>query len=299
MIVLRGVYPHVEKVFYCLLGLLSVSLISIAIWSGPSPLAAAKGIVLFSVPDQTDSPGSFDGLLIVISLIGAVGSSTANLLYPYFIQQKGWIGPQFRRLQMYDLLFGTLILLVLDLSVWIVGAELLKPRGIVIHDLADLARLLTEALGKLGEPLFFVGVFAALYSSVIGAAVGHGYLWDDLMQIIRPQTDEACVQSGGTGGKTRVYTFVVVWCLFSPLVWSLPDMPGFIILILVGNAASVLVLPILSASLWYITARKHCIGSRFRNRLWENLIIGRPVGVGGLGSVSVGATNCWPIMRPT
>lgn len=50
------------------------------------------------------------------ALIGAVGGSLANLLYPYFMQQKRWRGAQYRKLQHYDLAFGTLGLMLLNLS---------------------------------------------------------------------------------------------------------------------------------------------------------------------------------------
>ena len=276
-IVFCGLYTHIEKVFYVLLGVLSVSLIGVALWSGPSPVAALKGTLFFALPEQT---GPFGALLIVTSLIGAVGGSIANLLYPYFIQQKGWRGPRFRRLQLYDLAFGTCVLIVLDLAVWTVGAELLQPRGIAIENLDDLAALLTEVLGRFGGTVFFLGVFGALFSSVIGNAIGYGYLWDDLVRVCRsdPDQNDQHVEHENTpasaASTSRAYRLTACWCLFSPLVWCLPNMPGFVTLTIVANAAGVVVLPMLAASLWYITARKTFIGAAYCNRLWENLIMG-------------------------
>ena len=273
-IVFRGLYGHIEKLFYVLLGVLTVSLIGVALWSGPNPAAALRGTFLFALPEQT---GPFGAVLLVTSLIGAVGGSIANLLYPYFIEQKGWRGPRFRRLQLYDLAFGTGVLIVLDLAVWTVGAELLHPRGIVIENLDDLAALLTEVLGRLGGIVFFMGVFAALYSSVIGNAIGYGYMLADLVNVCRSQhgrrTDENAASPGALPASLA-YRLTACWCLFSPLVWCLPNMPGFITLTIVANAAGVIVLPVLSASLWYITARKSLIGAAYCNRLWENLVMG-------------------------
>ncbi len=51
-------------------------------------------------------------------------------------------------------------------------------------------------------------------------------------------------------------------------------MPGFITLTIVANAASVVVLPVLCGSLWYITARTEFIGSAYRNGWWENSLMG-------------------------
>ena len=47
-------------------------------------------------------------------------------------------------------------------------------------------------------------------------------------------------------------------------------MPGFVALTLIANAAAVVELPLLCASLWYITARTAYIGPVYRNGNWEN-----------------------------
>jgi Mn2+/Fe2+ NRAMP family transporter len=261
----RGAYRHVEIIFYVFLIMLSVSLLGVAVWSGPDPVAAVKGALLFDVPEQT---GQFSALLVILSLIGAVGGSISNLLYPYFMQQKGWRGPKFRRLQIYDLAFGTLVLVILNLSVWTIGAEVLNPRGITLESIDDLASLLTIALGALGGPIFYLGVFAALYSSTIGNATGYGLLCVDVVNVSRPSNPLPARRA--IVSQLSVYRLVIAWGLFSPLIWSLPGMPGFVFLTVVANAGTVIVLPVLSGSLWYITARKRCIGETWRNSVWEN-----------------------------
>jgi Mn2+/Fe2+ NRAMP family transporter len=265
----RGTFRHIEIVFYVFLMMLSVSLIGVAVWSGPNPLAALQGVFLFSLPEQK---GPFAALLVVTSLIGAVGGSIANLLYPYFMDQKGWTGARFRPLQQYDLAFGTFVIVALNLAVWTIGAEILHPRGITITNLDDLANLLTVVLGKLGGPIFYLGVFAALYSSVIGIAAGYGLLCADVVNVHR--SGNAVHVAGPDVARSKTYRIVAAWCLFSPLVWSLPGMPGFITLTVLANAASVVVLPLLCGSLWYITARTAFIGPAYRNRWWENGLMG-------------------------
>ena len=264
----RGIYRRLEVVFTVFLILLSVSLIGVAAWTGPSPLAAAKGIFLLDIPEQS---GPFGALLVITSLIGAVGGSLANLLSPYFMQQKGWRGPRYRRLQLYDLAFGTGVLVLLNLSVWTIGAELLHPSGLTVSSLDDLANLLTLTLGALGGPIFYLGVFAALYSSVIGIAAGFGYLMTDVVRVRR--TPAATRAARLDVGHSRTYRAVAAWALFSPLVWSLPGMPGFIIMTIVANAAAVIVLPVLCGALWLLTARSTYIGATYRNGMWENAVL--------------------------
>ena len=173
----------------------------------------------------------------------------------------------------------------LNLSVWVIGAEVLHARGETIASLADLAKLLTITLGDLGAPIFYVGVFAAVYSSVIGMAMGFGYLVTDAVRVHR--TAESLPAEPFDAGARPAYRFVVVWCLFSPLVWSLPGAPDFIFLTLVGSAASVVVLPILCGALWILTARGAFIGTEWRNRWWENGFLAALFVLVDLGRVAI------------
>ena len=268
IIIFKGALKRIEIIFYIFLILLSSSLIGVAIWTGPDPISATKGILMFNIPETS---GSFGSLLVITSLIGAVGGSIANLLYPYFIQQKGWNRPKFRKVQLYDLAFGTIILVVINMSIWTIGAELLFPKNISINNLDDLGLLLTLTIGKYGEPIFFIGVFAALYSSVIGNAVGFGFLITDTVQVIK--SNHTIKSEPLNVSQSKIYRFVIIWCLFSPLIWSIPNMPSFITLTLVANASAVIVLPILCGSLWYITSSKFFIGSKYKNGALEHLTL--------------------------
>ena len=268
IIIFKGALKRIEIIFYIFLILLSSSLIGVAIWTGPDPISATKGILMFDIPETS---GSFGSLLVITSLIGAVGGSIANLLYPYFIQQKGWNRPKYRKVQLYDLAFGTIILVVINMSIWTIGAELLFPKNISINNLDDLGLLLTLTIGKYGEPIFFIGVFAALYSSVIGNAVGFGFLITDTVQVIK--SNHTIKSEPLNVSQSKIYRFVIIWCLFSPLIWSIPNMPSFITLTLVANASAVIVLPILCGSLWYITSSKFFIGSKYKNGALEHLTL--------------------------
>ena len=182
MVVFRGVFHRAEKAAYVLLGLLSVSLIGVAIWAGPNPISAARAAFLFAI---TAHEGPYGVLLLVTSLIGAVGGSIANLLYPYFMEQKGWKGPAYRRLQLYDLAFGTVVVIILHLSVWTVGAEILHTQKFMVQKLGELTHLLTAALGTLGGPIFYLGAFTALFSTMVGNATGYGYMLSDISRMTR------------------------------------------------------------------------------------------------------------------
>jgi Mn2+/Fe2+ NRAMP family transporter len=117
----------------------------------------------FSVPDDR---GAYGAWLVVVAIIGAVGGSVANLMYPYFVSDKGWRGPRYRKLQVYDLLFGVSTLIVLNIAIWIVAAELMRGRGATIEGPEDLARMMELAIGPAGPTLLWLAVFFAVFDNI-------------------------------------------------------------------------------------------------------------------------------------
>src|SRR5690606_38050180 len=82
---------------------------------------AARGLAFGIPPNQ----GPISALVLLVAVIGAVGGSTNNLLYVYFMKAKGWHGPRFRRQQLFDLGVGTFGIIVIDIAVWMVAAKTL------------------------------------------------------------------------------------------------------------------------------------------------------------------------------
>lgn len=265
LIVLRPAYASMETFFKVLLGLLSVSFVGTAIWVGVNFKGIALGLVRWELPLQH---GHFNPLLVAVAMIGAVGGSFMNLVYPYFIEAKGWRGPQYRRVQTYDFLLGIVVMVVLNLSIWTLGAELLFPDK-RIATLDDLPNLLSTVLGNGGRLLFYVGIFAALYMSSIGHASGLGRIGSHAWLRCRnkgvlPKTDFSSYPT---------YKWIVIWCVLSPWVWTLPGMPDFVTLTLVANSAKVVMLPALAGGIWWITSSRQFIGERFRNRWWDHVVM--------------------------
>lgn len=263
LLVFQPSYGRVETVFKVFLALLSVSFVGTAIWVGPDPEGVLAGLHSVALPEQS---GRFSPLLVAVAMIGAVGGSMMNLVYPYFLDAKGWRGPRYRRVQLYDFLLAVGVMIVLDLAVWTLGAELLHPRGLTIETMDDLPGLLSEVLGAGGRTLFYVGIFSAIFTSLVGHALGlaclgcHAWLrW----------TSDATFRAADSRAHP-CYRWLVVWCLVSPLVWTLPGMPGFVTLTLVANSAQVVLLPLIAGGVWWITASRRCIGETYRNRWWEN-----------------------------
>jgi len=258
-------YPRLEVVFKVLLAVLSISFVGSALWVGFSVQDLLLGLVRLEVPEQK---GKYDPLIVGIAMIGAVGGSLMNLVYPYFIEAKGWRGPAYRKLQFYDFLLAVTALIVLNLSVWILGAELLYPDKQIEH-LDDLPQLLYATLGEKGRTLFYLGIFAAVYTSVLGHAMGLACLGSHAW--LRWQAGNAPLTEDFR--KHPLYRAIVVWSLTTPVVWTIPGMPGFVKMTLIANSAQVVMLPFLAGGLWWITASPQHIGEPHRNRWWENVVM--------------------------
>jgi Mn2+/Fe2+ NRAMP family transporter len=265
-VVLRPAFGRIELLFLVFLAMMSVSLLGTALWVGPNLAGILEGTFALKLPPQS---GRYDPLLIATGMIGAVGGSLMNLVYPYFLDSKGWRGPRYRRVQMYDFLLAVIVMIVLDLSIWTLGAELLHPRGLSIQEMDDLPRLLSEVLGEGGRVLFYMGIFAAIYSSLVGHALGLGYLGTH--GFLRWKSG---VDADIPDYRTHPwYRWIAVWCLVSPLVWTMPGMPDFVYLTLVSNSAQVVLIPLIAGGLWWITADGRFIGQEYKNRWWENLVM--------------------------
>ena len=266
VLVFQPKYQRVEIVFKVFLALLSVSFVGTALWVGPDVGEAINGLFRTELPEQS---GEFSPLLVAMAMIGAVGGSLMNLVYPYFLEDKGWNSPRYRRVQLYDFLLAVMVMVVLNLAVWILGAELLHPRGMTIKNMDDLPKLLSEVLGSGGRLLFYLGVFSAVFTSLVGHAMGLAYMGSHALMRCRQSPDD-----GAADYKNHAaYRWIVIWCLLSPLVWTAPNMPGFVTLTLIANSAQVMLLPLIAGGLWWITASYKCIGPEYRNRWWENAIM--------------------------
>jgi Mn2+/Fe2+ NRAMP family transporter len=264
-LVFQPSYRTLELIFLAFLALLSISFLGCAIWVGFDPRELAGGLVRMELPG---SQGAYDPWRVALAMIGAVGGSLMNLVYPYFLDAKGWRGPQYRRVQMYDFVLAVAAMLVLNLAVWVLGAELLYPDRRIEH-LEDLPNLLSNVLGPSGRLLFYAGIFSAIYTSIIGHATGLGSLGTHAWLRMRTGAPPA----GTDFRRHPCYRWIAASCLVPPLIWTMAGMPGFVALTLAANSAQVVLLPMLAGGLWWITASERLIGRQYRNRWWENVVM--------------------------
>ena len=267
-IVFRPIYERAEWVFKVFIILMTVSLVGTAIWVGPNIGGIIKGTIAFELPAQQ---GPFGAMAVAMAMVGAVGGSLLNLVYPYFLEQKGWNSPKYRRVQTYDFILAIVALIIFNLAVWTLGAELVHTSGKKIGVLEDLTSLLSIVLGEGGRKLFYLGMFGAVFTSLLGNGLGLGYLASHAFNRWRKKS------SGGEKIDYKshpIYIFIVLWILVSPMVWIFTGKADFVTLTLLANTLMAVLIPALAGGLWWITANRRFIGNEYKNKWWENLIMG-------------------------
>ncbi len=268
LVVFRPLYDRAEWVFKIFIVLMTISLVGSALWVGPNITGIIKGTIAFDIPEQQ---GPFGAMAVAMAMIGAVGGSLLNLVYPYFLEQKGWKGPKYRKLQTYDFILAIVALIIFNLAVWTLGAELVRESGKNIGNLEDLTALLGLVLGEGGRKLFLLGMFGAVFTSLLGNGLGLGYLASHAF--FRWRNPKSTTKTPDYR-KYPIYKITALWIMVSPFVWILTGKADFVTLTLLANTLMAVLIPALAGGLWWITANSRYIGTEYKNKLWENLIMG-------------------------
>jgi Mn2+/Fe2+ NRAMP family transporter len=267
LLVGRNIYSLIEGVMKGLLALMTLAFMALAIMSKPDVGGILSGTIGFSIPPDEGVHGA---LLVAVSVIGAVAGSIANFVHPYVMRQKGWVGPEHKRIQRNDLLFAVFVGIIINLAIWVVGAEILRPNGIEVKTLDDLGAALQMFFGTGGWLIFFVGVFATLFASIAGKTTAFPMLITDAFQHIRPERRE---KYGKEFHHDPMHKWFLLFILVTPLVWSLPGMPDFVTLTIGVNALNIIGLPVISLGLLIMSNQKKLLGN-YRNNWFENIALG-------------------------
>jgi Mn2+/Fe2+ NRAMP family transporter len=282
----RGAYRLLERLFKIILAVMVAAFAVGLVLVGVHWDQLLSGLA-FDFPEQQ---GLFDSGLVVSSLLLATIGSMANLFYPEFLRSKGWTTPRHRRVQTYDLAFGTVAVFVLGACVWAIGAEVLHGSGRTVDDAADIAAGLSGAIGPIGEHLFYIGLLGAAWTTVAGSTFALAKMTTEALHEVAPARAE---KYGGVSERDPVYRVVVGWTLVA-VVWSLPFAPDFVVLTVVAHTLTSPFLVLIVIGLIVLLNRRDLMGDR-RNRWWENVVLGL-IGVLVTISAAQGLTGVWDVL---
>jgi Mn2+/Fe2+ NRAMP family transporter len=263
-VTLKGAYRLIERIFKVILALMVLTFVVGIVLVGINWGELVKGFA-FELPAQQ---GLFDSGLVASSLVLATLGSMANLFYPEFLREKGWTTPAHRRVQQYDLLFGTVVVLFLGVAVWAIGAEVLFGRQ-GVSEAGDIAGALGTAVGPSGPYIFYLGLLGAAWTTVAGSLFALAKMVVEALHVVRPAR-AARYPHGRTADPA--YRWTIVWGLLA-VVWSLPHAPGFVALVVVSHVLTSPFLLLIVIALIVMLNRADIMG-RYTNSWKENVGLG-------------------------
>jgi manganese transport protein len=194
VLLLAGRYSLVEKV-------------SMAMVVSFTVLTVLGAIILLKLPQYFSWGAIVEGLsfhlpatgfITAVAAFGITGvGATELVMYPYWCIEKGYASytgpcdesPQWRkrafgwiRVMGVDVLNAMVVYTFATIAFYLLGAGVLHGRSVIPQGsrmVQELSVLYTETLGPWSLPLFLVGAFAVLYSTVFSSTAGHCRLFAD------------------------------------------------------------------------------------------------------------------------
>jgi Mn2+/Fe2+ NRAMP family transporter len=131
-------------------------------------------------------------------------------------------------------------------------------------------QILAENQGTLGFTVFGLGLFAAVFTSYVGATTGYALIITDICRRLLPSVGRLFGEPSDSTDVKRdpIYRWSIVFWSFSPLYILFVDVKP-IPLVLLVSALTVILIPLLALCLLVITNRKESMGD-FRNGWFVN-----------------------------
>ena len=241
----RGSFRLFEIVMSILTGIMFVTVVFTAIVIRPDLASVLRGFV----PTVPHGAGMW-----VLAVVGGVGGTVTLLSYGYWIREEGRQSVQDLKLCRVDLGLGNGVTALFGLSALAIGSRLhLDSQG---ADLAEqLASQLASVVGPWGRPVFLLGLWGAVFSSLLGVWQSVPYMVADFWELSRPGAVRAARSIDLR--KTAAYKRYLVFIATVPLValWR----PVREIQLIYGLTAASF-LPLLSLTLLILNTRRRLVG---------------------------------------
>lgn len=207
------------------------------------------------------------GLITAVAAFGITGVGASELIvYPYWCLEKGYArysgprddSPAWRRrafgwirVMGADVGNSMVIYTFATVAFYILGAGILHGQGLVPKGsemVQVLSSMYTETMGAWSLPLFLVGAFAVLYSTVFAATAANCRVFADFTGILKlyDKTDYA--------KRLRVTRLFVVILLFLPSLYFM-FLRAPVLMVIIGGAAQAIMLPVIAFFTVYLRYR--------------------------------------------
>lgn len=216
-LVLLGGFQLFEFLMTVCIGVMFVTVISVAMLSGPDWGAVGSGLVIPSIPDAGGN-----GVAWTLTLMAGVGGTLTMLCYGSWIREKGRVDAASMLQCQVDLGAGYLMTALFGVAMVILGSQLPIDQGLKGANLiTSLATNMQTTLGRIGSFagwMFRLGAWGAVFSSLLG-------VWQSIPDLICDMLPGPSEQRGGNLHCTWRYRLLLLSLGIIPCValpFSLP-----------------------------------------------------------------------------
>lgn len=257
-----GGYAYFEKVITGLVGVMFISVVTIAVLVSPDLPHMFSGMV----------PRLPHGSLIyTLGLLGGVGGTITMAAYGYWFNAKGWHGPRWMPFMRLDNAVSYFMTGLFVVCMMVVGAELLFVAGISVTEndqgLVFLGDVLRKKFGTGIWVLFMAGFWATSMTSVLGVWNGVSLMFSDFVRNLRglPAVD------GEAATKTVEFRLYALWLTFPPLILLFHFAEKPVKLVLLYGALGAFFMPFLAGTLLVLLNRG--VDKPYRNGILSNAML--------------------------
>ncbi len=261
--ILRGGYPWLEQFSKWLICGLTIGLAVAASVSHPQASGILRGLIP-SVPPTTDVRST---LLMVTALIGTEAGSLTNITYASFLRAKGWRDQSALGLQRRDLLLSVSAIFLVGVLTQIAAANTMAGSGVQLKTASDLVHVIADKVGPIGVWLIAAGLSAKVFSSAVGGTTGYALIITELGRryvpglsradsVIAPASTET---ADAEGERDPLFKWTAILLVVSPL-YGLMTTWTPVTLVLLSQAATVVLIPVLSLGLVRLTRQRDRMG---------------------------------------
>jgi Mn2+/Fe2+ NRAMP family transporter len=250
-----GGFKVFERVMAVCIAVMFVTVVLTAALSGPDLLAAGRGLVVPRIPEA-----GAGGLTWTIALMGGVGGTLTVLCYGYWMREEGRSTGDDLRACRIDLGVAYAGTALFGIAMVIIAAGMkLDARGTDL--IVGLAAQLERSLGAAGRWVFLAGVWAAVFSSLLGVWQAVPYIFADTWSLIAARGGpRPAGQVTTTSRAYRGYLLAIAVIPLVHVVQPLREVQKYYAVIGAGF------IPLLALALLILNGRTRWVGQRFRNR---------------------------------
>ncbi len=151
---------------------------------------------------------------------------------------------------------GVAILGFMSAAVAVCAAAVLFPKGIHVGSAAEMGRALEPLFGKYASSLFFVGLFGAAFSSLVGNATVGGALLGDALGFGSSLNSKKV--------KVLISVVMILGCIVAISFGRLP-----LELIVLAQSVTIFLVPFIGISIYMIANSKKIMGNHANNLFYR------------------------------